>query len=156
MVGPSAGQFGGAIGLAGAREHGGESDAGRFVIRVFLEGGLEVQASDGDLVFLEHAVALGGLDVGLGGDEGVEEGADLFLGDCADEAVDELSADEGEDGGDALDLERLGDLGVLVGVDLDELDLAVALVGESFKDRSEDAAGAAPRGPAVDDDGNLV
>ena len=91
-----------------------------------------------------------------GRDEGVVEGSDLFLWDGPDELIDELSADEGEDGRDAFHLERLCDLGVLVRVDLDELDLAVSLVGELFQDRTEDATGAAPGRPAVDHDRQLV
>ena len=53
-----------------------------------------------------------------------------------------------------LHLEGLGDLRVLVDVDLDQLDLAVGRVDDLLDDRPERAARPAPRRPQVDDDGH--
>ena len=79
MVRPTAREFRRAFGFAHAHQNRGESNAGRFVIGILLQRRFEVQPGDGDLILLHHPVPLSGLDVGLGWDQRVAEGADLFL-----------------------------------------------------------------------------
>ena len=85
----------------------------------------------------------------------VQEALDLRGRQRADELVDDLAVLERLHGRDRLDAERLGHARVGVRVDLDELDLAVALVDGLLDHRAERAARAAPLGPEVDDDGLL-
>ena len=94
--------------------------------------------------------------VGLGGDDAVEEALDLRRRQRADELVDDLAVLERLDGRDRLDPEGLREARVGVGVDLDERDLAGALVDGLLDHGPERAARAAPLGPEVDDHGLLV
>ncbi len=84
-----------------------------------------------------------------------DEGGHLWLGKGADEVVDDLAVAHGEDGRDGLDLEGRRHPGVVVDVDLHELDGAVGCFDHLLENGAEGAARAAPRGPEVDDDGNL-
>ena len=76
--------------------------------------------------------------------------------DRAGELVDHAAVLERLDGRDALDAERLADLRVGVGVDLRQVDLALARVRGLLERRRELPARAAPRGPEVHDHGHLV
>ena len=71
----------------------------------------------------------------------------------AEEAVDDLAVAQRVDGRDGLHLEGRGGLGVLVDVDLDELDRARGLVDDGLEDGAESPAGSTPGRPEVDDDG---
>src|SRR5206468_2002713 len=79
----------------------------------------------------------------------LEEGAHVRKRQCADELVDHAAAAEQLDRRDAADLELLGQVLVLVGVDLDDLDVAGVLIGYLFEDRTQRAARAAPGSPEV-------
>ena len=85
----------------------------------------------------------------------VQEALDLHGRERADELVDDLAVLERLDGRDRLDPEGLGQARVGVGVDLDEIDLAGALVDGLLDHGPERAARAAPLGPEVDDHGLL-
>ena len=63
---------------------------------------------------------------------------------------------EDEQRGDRADAVLAGDARVLVRVQLYELHTAVVLAGQLLHDRSDHAAGAAPRRPEVDQDGRVV
>ena len=84
----------------------------------------------------------------------VEELPHLGLGQRADEAVDRLAALEQDAERDAAHAEHLRqllrDLGLLVGVELDELEAAGVVGLELLEDRAERLAGAAPRRPDVE------
>ena len=84
-----------------------------------------------------------------------EERAHLRQRQRADEFVDDSAAAEQLDRGNAADLELLREVLVLVGVHLDDLDLACVLVGDLLEHRTERAARAAPRGPEIDEHGLL-
>ena len=99
--------------------------------------------------------ARGDQRVGLGRDDAVEEALDLGRRQRADELVDDLAVLERLHGRDRLDPERLREPRVGVGVDLDELDLAVALLDGLLDHGPERAARTAPFGPEVDDHGLL-
>ena len=71
----------------------------------------------------------------------------------ADELGHDLAVDERLDGRDALDAELLGDVGVGVGVDLRQHDLALARAAAFSSAGPELAARGAPLGPEVDDHG---
>jgi hypothetical protein len=73
----------------------------------------------------------------------------------ADELSDFTSVLEGFDRWNPLDLEGSGDPLVLVGVDLDKLNLAFSGLGGAVERRRQLLAWSAPRGPEVDDDGEL-
>jgi hypothetical protein len=84
----------------------------------------------------------------------VEELADLALGQGADEAVDRLAALEEDAERDRADAEHLrqllGDLGLVVGVELDELEAAAVGGLELLERRAERLARAAPGRPDVE------
>ena len=67
----------------------------------------------------------------------------------ADEAVDGLALIEGEDRGNRLDAQRLGDLRLLVDVDLDHLDGAASFADQFLKQWPELLARAAPGRPKI-------
>ena len=90
------------------------------------------------------------------GSERVEEALDLRGRLRADELGDDLAVAERLHRRDALDPERGRDARVGVGVDLGQRDLAVARGHGLLEHRRERAARAAPRGPEVDDDGQLA
>src|SRR5204862_4054872 len=99
-----------------------------------------------------------GLDepFGLGGHERVEERLDARRRLGPDELRDDAAVLERLDRWDALDPEGGGEARVGVGVELREDDLALAGVHASLEQRRELAAGAAPFGPEVDDDGDAL
>lgn len=74
-----------------------------------------------------------------------------------DDLLDLVAALEDDEGGHGADADLLGDLGLLVDVDLEEVDL---LAGGGVRDLLEDGAdglaGAAPGRPEVDDGGLLA
>ena len=94
--------------------------------------------------------------VGFRGDDLVEESLDPGRRDGADELGDNLPVLEGLDGGDARDLELLGDPWIAVGVDLRELDLAVPGVDRLLQGGTQRPARATPLGPEVDHHGHLL
>ena len=107
----------------------------------------------------QRLLVVGGLGdqaVGLGRDQRVEERLDLRRRDRAGELVDDLAVLERLDRRDALDAGRPGQLLVGVHVDLGQLDLAVARLGGLLERRRQLPAGAAPRGPEVHDDRDLL
>ena len=89
-------------------------------------------------------------------DESVEEAVDLAGRDRTGELRDDDAVLEGLDGRDALDLERLCEPLIRLGVDLGELDRTTAAGDGGLERRGELLARPAPLGPEVDDDGNLV
>ena len=82
----------------------------------------------------------------------LDEGLHLALGQRADEAVDRLAVDEGDDRRDRLDAELAGDRGMVVDVHLDEAHLALRGRHRLLEDRRQLLAGAAPRRPEIDQD----
>jgi hypothetical protein len=92
---------------------------------------------------------------GLGRNERIAERFHLGWWNRADELSDFTSVLEGFDRWNPLDLEGSGDPLVLVGVDLDELNLAFPGLGGALERRRQLPAWSAPRGPEVDDDGEL-
>ena len=95
------------------------------------------------------------VDLRLGGSEPFDELGHSLLGEGADEAIDDLAVLQGVDRGNRLDLEGGRDLGVLVNVDLDEIDPPVGGADHLLDDRPQRAARSAPRRPQVHDDRNL-
>ena len=93
------------------------------------------------------------LDQGFGlfraGHVFVEEFAHLAFGQRALEAVHGLAVDEQDAGRDAADAKRTGQLLLLVGVDLHQLEAAFIRGFELFQDRAEGLAGRTPRRPEV-------
>ena len=71
----------------------------------------------------------------------------------AQEFVDHAAVAKQFDGRNAADLKLLREILVLVGVHLDDLDLAGVFVGHLFEHRPERATGPAPRRPEVDQHG---
>ncbi len=82
--------------------------------------------------------------------ETLDEFTQLALRQHADELVDRLRVGERDDVGDAAHLEMLGQLRVLVDVDLHELPFARVFLLELFEHRAERLAGLAPRRPKID------
>ena len=93
--------------------------------------------------------------LGLGGEEGVEEGGDLGRGKGARELADDLGVAKGADVRDAADAERLGEHRIRVDVHLRQLDLPVALSHLGLDRGPKRAARAAPFGPEIDHHGHL-
>ena len=134
-------------GIAACHEQAGQGDHGAGVVGLELEGPAQ-----------RRLVARRDQPVGLGrhGGEALDELGDLGLGNGADEPVDDLAVLEGEDGRDRLHLEGGRDPRVLVHVDLHELtDPSLASTAFS-RIGPEGATRPAPRGPQVDDDGDLL
>ncbi len=124
-------------------------------------GGVGQHAAEGllgaGLVTLDHqGPGLVDHPVGLGGEDGVDELADLRLGHRPHELPDRFAVAKGDHGGDALHPELLGELLVGVDVDLHQLERAAVLAGDLLERRAQDPAGSAPGGPEVDDDRDLV
>jgi hypothetical protein len=103
---------------------------------------------------LEEALRARKRELGLGGQELVEERPHLALGDRAHELRHRLAVLEGDDVGDRTDAEGLRELLVVVGVDLHELHAPRVVLGHLLEDRRERAAGPAPGRPEVGDDGS--
>src|SRR5690606_15243331 len=89
----------------------------------------------------------------------VEERLELLedsrLGLGALDRLDDLAAHENVHGRDAHDAVAGGHAGVLVGVELDDLDLVTVVPRELLEDRGDGATRAAPRRPEVDEHGAL-
>ena len=88
--------------------------------------------------------------------QALDEGLDLALGQSTHEAVDHPAAGDREDGGDRLHAELLGDLGVLVDVDLGEAQLALGLAHHLLEQGAKLLAGPAPGRPQIDDHRDLA
>ena len=112
-------------------------------------GGVEAAGLELQRAAKIRFAALGHQRFGLGGHDAVQEALDLGRRERADELVDDLAVLERLHGGDRLDAEGLGEALVGVGVDLDERDLAVAVVDGLLDHGADHAAGAAPLGPEV-------
>jgi len=80
----------------------------------------------------------------------VQEGLDLAFGQGAHEAVDRLTVHQQHAGGDAADAEGTGQLLLVIGIDLDQLETAGIGFFHLFQDGAERLAGPAPRCPEVD------
>ena len=78
-----------------------------------------------------------------------EELAQLAFRQRAGEAVDQLSPLHQEDGGHGADLERRGDLLLLVHVDLGQHERTLVLARQLFQDRPQGLARPAPGGPEI-------
>jgi hypothetical protein len=74
----------------------------------------------------------------------------------ADEFIDHAAIAEQLHRGNAADLELLRQVLVLVGVHLDDLDLAIGLSGHLFQHGSQRTAGTAPGGPEIHEHGQLA
>ena len=75
-----------------------------------------------------------------------------FLGGGADDLFADRAALEEKKGGDVINAVLLGQLLLLVNVDLDDLDLVGQFLGHFIQQRGDHLAGAAPFGPEIDDD----
>ena len=84
--------------------------------------------------------------------ETVDELLQLAFGQRSHEAIDRLAVDEGKHRGNRLNAHLLGELLVLVDIDLDHADLAVGLLDDFFESWPQLLARAAPRRPEIDDD----
>ena len=69
--------------------------------------------------------------------------------------IDRTATGKGEYGGNRLNAQLAGNLGVLVDIDLDQPDGAGLFVDHFFKRRGQCPAWTAPRGPEVDQDGRF-
>ena len=72
------------------------------------------------------------------------------LGNSTHNGVDLLAALEHHQRWDAADAVLTGDVGVFVGIQLEDLDLTIEFLGDFFDDGSHHAAGATPGCPEVD------
>src|SRR5215211_7796921 len=134
--------------LGGEVARGGAEDLERLVVgagRLELDG-----AAQRRLVAGLHE------PFGLGGHERIQEGLDALRRLDPDELGDDASVLERLDGRDSLNAEGGGEARVGVGVELGQDDLAVAGVHAALEQRCELAAGSAPLGPEVDDDGDVL
>ena len=96
------------------------------------------------------------LDLGLAGQDRIDEPVHLRLGVGADEHVDRLASAEGHDGGDALALHGLEQsIADRVGVDVElhDFDAAGVLLGQLLDLGRDHATRPAPGGPEIDHDG---
>ena len=150
---------GACVGAAAGVEQGADVVVARGVVgRIGRERGLQPVERGGGVAF-GHQL-LGGLHLVFGRRLGgarhvlVEELPHLGLGQRADEAVDRLAALEQDAERNAAHAEHLRqllrDLGLLVGVELDELEAAGVGDLELLEDRPERLARAAPRRPDVE------
>ena len=130
-------------GVAAVDEQAGQGLDGTAVVRLELEG-----------LAQRRLVARGHQVVGLARcrREALDERRHLRLGDGADELVHHLAVADGEDGGDRLDGERLGDPRVVVDVDLGQRDRTIGVGDRLLEHRPERLARPAPGRPQVDDD----
>ena len=86
----------------------------------------------------------------------IDEGAQLRLGQHADEGIDRPPVHEGHHVRNATDAELRGKLRVLVQIDLHQAEAPGAVLFEALEHRAERTAGAAPRRPEVDQHGDFV
>lgn len=80
------------------------------------------------------------------------QGIELILRHSADDLVDNLAVFEEDQGGDAAYAVFAGGGGIIVNVDLADLDLAVVLNREGVDEGADRFARGAPGGPKVDED----
>ena len=145
-----------------AERHEGAREAAqrREILGVFLEDGGEDLHGVLGLALLEHLFGRGdgvGQRLAAGhADQLVDESLELGGRHRAHETVDRLPVDEAVDGRDRLHAQLAGDHLVLVDVHLDEAHLAARRGHRLLKRRRQLLAGAAPRGPEVDDDRHLT
>ena len=128
-------------------------EAGVVVGRVGGDGLLEFFESTVHIALGQGVLGVGflgfGLDLALGGHMLVQEGADLAFGQGAHEAVHRLTVLEQHAGRDAADAEGAGELLLLVGIDLHQLE-ASGIGGFQFlQQRADHLARTAPRGPEI-------
>jgi hypothetical protein len=95
-----------------------------------------------------------GRQLALGGQMLVQELAQLAFGLGAHEAVHGLAADHQHAGRDGADAEHAGQLLLLIGVDLDQLEAAFIGDFQLFQHRAQRLAGAAPGRPEVHQHGH--
>lgn len=116
---------------------------------------LQVLLRERDLPSRQRGARLAQLPFGGVGDEFLEEGADGAFRLRADELRYGPAVGEGDDERNRARAELRGKLRALVGVDLDELPVPAGFALELLERRAQRLAGAAPRGPEVDEDGNF-
>ena len=78
------------------------------------------------------------------------------LGNGTNDGVNFLAALEHHQGGDATNPVLAGDVWVLVGIELEDFDLAFEFLGNLVNNRSHHAAGATPGSPEVNQDRNVT
>ena len=78
------------------------------------------------------------------------------LGNSTHDGVDLLPAFEHHQRWDAADPVLTGDVGIFVGIQLEDLDLTIEFLGEFFNYGSHHAAGATPRSPEVDQNRDIA
>src|SRR5687768_5511334 len=83
----------------------------------------------------------------------LERGGELGFGAAADDGFDEGAVLKDEQSGDAGDVVVLGGAGVFIDIELADEVAAFGFGGELVDDGGDRAAGAAPGGPGVDQDG---
>ena len=86
----------------------------------------------------------------------VGELAHLALSQSAGKTINGLAVDHQDDGGDAAHTKRLGQLLLLVGIDLDQLETAFVVKLELFQHWAQDFARRAPGGPKIHQHRNLL
>ena len=89
------------------------------------------------------------------GNDPLQVSFQLDLGPGAEDLVDLLASLEYHQRGEAADALTIGDVEVLLCVNLDELDLAAILLGELLNHRRENLSWAAPGGLEVYHDGKV-
>jgi hypothetical protein len=77
------------------------------------------------------------------------------LGARTNQALNFFAILENDQGRDALDTKLTGPLGVFVGVDFGDGELALVCLGQIFERLRDGAAGAAPGRPEIDNDGRI-
>ena len=113
----------------------GEDLRGRLVI-LLVKCGLRL--GDGGLDLLGHAALAA---------QAVHELLQLAFGQSTHEAINRLAVDEGIDRGDRLDAHLLGELLVLVHVDLHHADLAIGLAHNLFECGAQSACRGRTKAP---------
>ena len=78
------------------------------------------------------------------------------LGNGTNDGVNFLAALEHHQGGDATNPVLAGDVWVLVGIELEDFDLAFEFLGNLVNNRSHHAAGTTPGSPEVNQDRNVT
>src|SRR4030088_2661779 len=84
----------------------------------------------------------------------LEPGSQLCVGHRTHPPVDLLAVPDQDEQRDALNVETGGDVGCLVGVELDDLDSARVVATDPLDDGRDHAAGSTPRRPEVDEHRN--
>ncbi len=84
---------------------------------------------------------------------GQQPGVELVFGMVAGQPLDEFSAGEQQQGGDAQDLVFRNHLGIGVRIDFEHFEGAGPLIGELLDQGIQHLAGTAPDGGEIDEDG---